>query len=106
MQWHQLDPMQTICTSLQTDNHTSTPSLNFTGWMLFLTPNQQCQSTEGKFIPVYHTITFVHVSSVVYVVIPWFTMLFNGPETFQKCPSVGNPHNRFKALKSNENITK
>jgi len=20
----------------------------FTGWMLFLTPNQQCQSTEGK----------------------------------------------------------
>ena len=29
MQWHQLDHMQTICTSLQTDNHTKTPSLNF-----------------------------------------------------------------------------
>jgi len=31
MQWHQLDhrPMQTICTSLQTDYHTNTPSLNF-----------------------------------------------------------------------------
>jgi len=29
MQWHQLDHMQTICTSLQTDNHTSTSSLNF-----------------------------------------------------------------------------
>jgi len=23
---------------------------NFTGWMLFLTPNQQCQSTEGNFL--------------------------------------------------------
>jgi len=29
MQWHQPDHMQTICTSLQTDNHTNTPSLNF-----------------------------------------------------------------------------
>jgi len=28
MQWHQLDHMQIICTSLQTDNHTNTPSLN------------------------------------------------------------------------------
>ena len=27
--WHQLDHMKTICTSLQTDNHTNTPSLNF-----------------------------------------------------------------------------
>jgi len=47
MQWHQLDHMQTICTSLQTDN-TPTPHHSiFTGRMLFLTPNQQCQSTEG-----------------------------------------------------------
>ena len=30
-QWHQLDHMQTICTSLQRDNHTSTSSLNFYG---------------------------------------------------------------------------
>ena len=37
--------MQTICTSLQTDDHTNTSSLNFTGQMLFLTLNQ---STEGK----------------------------------------------------------
>ena len=44
-QWHQLDHMQIICTTLQTDNHASTPSLSFfTGRMLFLTPNQQCQS--------------------------------------------------------------
>jgi len=28
-QWHQLDHMQIICTSLQTDNHASTSSLNF-----------------------------------------------------------------------------
>jgi len=46
-QWHQLGLMQ-VCTSLQTDNHTSTPPLSFfTGWMPFLLPNQQCQSTEG-----------------------------------------------------------
>jgi len=45
-QWHQLDHIQTICTSLQTDNHTNTSSLNFTGWILFLTPNQQHHSTE------------------------------------------------------------
>jgi len=38
-QWHQLDNMQIICTLLQTDNHASTSSLNFsTGRMLFLTP--------------------------------------------------------------------
>jgi len=36
--------MQTICTSLQTTPHHSI----FTGQMLFLTPNLQCQSTEGK----------------------------------------------------------
>jgi len=27
-QWHQLDNMQIICTLLQTDNHTSTSSLD------------------------------------------------------------------------------
>ena len=36
-----------VCTSLQTDNHASTPPLSFfTGWMPFLPPNQQRQSTE------------------------------------------------------------
>ena len=45
--WHQLGHMQ-VCTSLQTDNHASTPPLScFTGRMPFLLPNQQCQSTEG-----------------------------------------------------------
>jgi len=28
-QWHQLDHMQIICTSLHTDNHASTSSLSF-----------------------------------------------------------------------------
>jgi len=32
----------------QTDNHTNTSSLSFTGRMLFLTSNQPCQSTEYK----------------------------------------------------------
>ena len=46
-QWHQLGHMQ-VCTSLQTDNHASTPPLGFfTGRMPFLPPNQQRQSTEG-----------------------------------------------------------
>ena len=37
-----------VCTSLQTDNHTSTSPLKFfTGRMPFLPPNQQRQSTEG-----------------------------------------------------------
>jgi len=46
-----------VCTLLQTDNHASTPLLGqlsqhpttqfFTGWMPFLPPNQQRQSTEG-----------------------------------------------------------
>jgi len=39
-----------VCTSLQTDNHASTPPLKlFTGRMPFLPPNQQCQSAEGKY---------------------------------------------------------
>jgi len=44
-QWHQLGREQ-VCTLLQTDNHASTPPLEFfTGRMLFLPPNQQRQST-------------------------------------------------------------
>jgi len=46
-QWNQLGHMQ-VCTSLQTDNHASTPPLSFfTGRMPFLPPSQQRQSTEG-----------------------------------------------------------
>jgi len=51
-QWHQLGRMQ-VCTSLQTDNLTSTHPFQkntqfFTGRMPFLPPNPQRQSTEGK----------------------------------------------------------
>jgi len=49
-QWHQLDHMQTISTSLPTDNHTDTHHSISTGQMLFLTPNRQRQSTEGKWL--------------------------------------------------------
>jgi len=48
-QRHQLDRMQIICTLFQTDDHANTPSLNFSGRMLFPMPNQQYQSTEGTF---------------------------------------------------------
>jgi len=47
-QWHPLGHMQ-VCTAFQTDNHASTPPLSFfTGWMPFLLPNEQSQSTEGN----------------------------------------------------------
>jgi len=45
--WHQLDHMLIIYASLQTDNHASNQF--FTGQILFLTPNQQCQSTEEMY---------------------------------------------------------
>ena len=55
-QWHQLGHMQ-VSTSLQTDNHASTPPLSFfTGRMPFLPPNQQRQSTESKFYAPLDTI--------------------------------------------------
>jgi len=47
-QWHQLDLVQTICTSLKTDKYSNTSLLNFAGWMLFLMPDHQCRSTEGS----------------------------------------------------------
>jgi len=56
----QLDHVQTISTSLQTDNHINNPSLNFfTRWMLFPTPSQQCQSTEG-------TMSALHIRTIYF----------------------------------------
>jgi len=46
--WHQLDHTHIICTSLQTDNHASTSSINFYRLDALLMPNQQRQSTEGN----------------------------------------------------------
>ena len=42
-QWHQLGCMQ-VCTSLQTDNHASTPPVSF--FTAFLSPNQQRQALK------------------------------------------------------------
>jgi len=36
---------------IPTDNHASTSSLSFLFTMLFLTPSQQHQSTEGNILP-------------------------------------------------------
>ena len=46
-QWHQLGHMQITCTLLQITTIVPHHSF-FTGQMLFLTPNQQCQSIEGS----------------------------------------------------------
>ena len=47
-QWHQLGHMQ-VGTSLQTENHASTPPLRFfAGRLPFLQPDQQCQSSSEK----------------------------------------------------------
>jgi len=45
-QWHQLGRMQ-VCTSLQTDNHASTPPLSFYRPDALPATQQQRQSTEG-----------------------------------------------------------
>jgi len=45
---HQLDHMQTICTLLQTDNHTNTSSLIFYRPDALPDAQPQCPSTEGK----------------------------------------------------------
>jgi len=51
MQWHQLDHMQTIYTSLQTDNHTNTSSVNF--YRLDALPG--AQPTVSKHYSLPHT---------------------------------------------------
>jgi len=48
-QWHQLDHMQIICTSLQTDNHASTSSLSFfAGRIVFLPHWRQYYNIEDN----------------------------------------------------------
>jgi len=43
--WHQLDHMQIICSSLQTDNHTTQ---FLTGWMLLLPPNDSVKALKAS----------------------------------------------------------
>jgi len=51
-QWHWLNQMQIIYTSLPIDNHNSTAPLQsiFTGQMLLLTFHQQCQSIGDRYM--------------------------------------------------------
>jgi len=55
-QWHQLDHMQTIYTSLQTDNNINNPSLNF--YRLDVLPDTQitvskhCGQFEGQHVVI------------------------------------------------------
>ena len=83
-QWHQLGRMQ-VCTSLQTDNHASTPPLSFTGRMPFLPPNQQHQSTEGRTTRQIHEYpqidrhiygrTYAYMGSNIYLFISFFFII-------------------------------
>jgi len=47
-QWHQMNHMHAICTSLQKKTMPAPHQLDFTGRMPFLTPSQQHQNTEGQ----------------------------------------------------------
>jgi len=62
----------TICKqSAPRSRQTTTPTLHhsiFTGWMLFLMPNQQCQSTEGTLPVNQNKIYLRNMSSVLGVV--------------------------------------
>jgi len=46
-QWHQLDHMQTICTSLQTDNRTNISKLNFYRPDARRTSSRELEVTSG-----------------------------------------------------------
>ena len=51
-QWHQLDRMQ-VCTSLQTDNHASTPPLKFfTGRMPLLRPTNSVKALKAFLLTI------------------------------------------------------
>jgi len=56
-------PLQIIYRFIQTDNHASTSSLNFTGQMLFMTPNQKCQSTESNYYFTKNVLFIIYLSS-------------------------------------------
>jgi len=64
-QWHQLDPMQIICTSLQITMPAPHRSF-FAGSMLFLMLSQQCQSTKGKYMQIHNIIRCICVVFLSY----------------------------------------
>jgi len=96
-QWHQLGHMQ-VCTSLQTDNHTSTPPLCFlqagcpschpTNSIKALKANSFIRNLETLFFPFFLLSSFRHNHAC------------NLPISFSQagCPSC-RPTNNVKALK-------
>jgi len=56
-QWHQLGHMQ-VCTSLQTDNHASTPPLNITGIQYFLIGEKAVGLCNGRTFQQYDTVEY------------------------------------------------
>jgi len=64
-QWHQLEHMLTICTSLQADNHTNTSSINF--YRRDALPNTQprVSSTEGH-IKIYQKLNYNYIITITY----------------------------------------
>jgi len=53
-QLHQLDPTQTICISLQTDNYTTTPHRSiFIGRMHFLRPTNNIKAMKALALKAY-----------------------------------------------------
>jgi len=61
-QWHQLGHMQ-VCTSLQTDNHASTPPLSFL--QAGCPSNQHCQSTDGSAISIQDKQNHLHPQNLM-----------------------------------------
>ena len=78
-QRHQLGHMQDY-TSLPRDNHASTPPLSFfTGWMPFLPPNQQRQSTntyKQNLMDKYVIILCLKIYSADILKYPWLSIAF------------------------------
>ena len=84
-QWHQLGQMQ-VCTSLQTDNHTSTPLLSlFTGRMPFLPPNQQRQSTKGS-LSTANLLILSHILHIMLTAVAWPHTVSNTAMQLHKHP--------------------
>ena len=63
-QWHQLGHVQ-VSTSLQTDNHASTPPTPSVFLTPFLPPNQRRRSTEGNSPCTVHTRTHTRIHSQI-----------------------------------------
>jgi len=85
-QWHQLDGMQIICTSLRTDIHASTSSLIFTGRMLFLTPNHNIVKAL-KAMTIISTLS----SSVVSLLVPAHSVLQHQQSAILSLPLFAHP---------------